>query len=83
MTVSPSITIGELSDPWNVSPILLVSELRGSFSRTDSCVPAGTVTFCGGGGGGGGEGGVGCASGCGATGAGGGMLFARVASLVV
>src|SRR5271166_2394519 len=61
MTVSPSITIGALSEPWKVSPTWLRSESRGSLSRTVSCVPAGMVTFCGGGGGG--EGGGGCTAG--------------------
>src|SRR5579875_1361987 len=70
MTVSPSITMGALSDPLKLSPTLLRSESRGSLSRTESCVPAGMVTFCGGGGGRGGAGGCTCCdAGCGGGGA--------------
>src|ERR1035437_738105 len=62
ITVSPSSTIGLLSEPWNVSPIWFRSESSGLSSRTVSCVPAGMVTFFGGTGGCGGGGDV-CSTG--------------------
>src|ERR1035441_7401219 len=65
ITVSPSSTIGLLSEPWKVSPTWFRSESSGLSSRTVSCVPAGIVTFFGGTGGCGGGGGVCCTGGAG------------------
>src|ERR1035441_7850840 len=62
ITVSPSSTIGLLSEPWKVSPTWFRSESSGLSSRTVSCVPAGIVTFFGGAGGCGGGGDV-CSTG--------------------
>src|ERR1022692_1566813 len=53
-TVSPSSTIGSLSEPWKESPTWFFSESSGFSSLMTNCVPAGTVTFFGGAGGGGG-----------------------------
>ena len=63
ITVSPSSTIGSLSEPWKVSPTWLRSESSGLSSRMVNCVPAGIVTFLGGAGGGGGGGGGVCSAG--------------------
>src|SRR3954468_18705596 len=48
-TLSPTL-IALSSVPRKVSPTLLVSELNGSVSLTDSLVPEGTVTVTGAGG---------------------------------
>src|SRR5579864_3017353 len=53
IAVWSSIETGAEIDPWNTSPTCAFSESTSSFSRMLSCVPAGTVIFCGTAGGGG------------------------------
>ena len=74
-TVTPWTRMDWASDPLNVSPTLLVLELRSWEIRTVSAVPLGTVYTLGAGGGGGG-GGVGAAV---CVGAGAGSVAGAVA----
>src|SRR6267142_1916061 len=59
MVTSPSTDRGEFSVALKVSPGWFLSESIGSTRRTANVVPAGMVTFCGGGGAGGGAGAAG------------------------
>src|SRR5580765_3723350 len=53
IAVWSSIATGAEIDPWNTSPTCAFSEFTSSFRRILSCVPLGTVIFCGTAGGGG------------------------------
>ena len=53
IAVWSSIATGDEIDPWNTSPTCAFSEFTSSLRRMLSCVPAGTVIFCGAAGGGG------------------------------